>query len=166
MPGFGKSGTWRIFDLRWSIRGRLVSRVLEIIDRESVRRQRLDVFHVHVFDAGSRRALPQGALEARHRLGLAFRHGLDAPVIEIADGPCKTLAPRGVGREEPEADALHTTAHQEAPGHTHQVIVARLSDLPSACGFARCVRRRRRLHIGVHRLDLLALERRVQPRQV
>jgi hypothetical protein len=63
---------------------------------------------------------PPRSLDAVDRLLVSFDHGLDAAVRQIPHPPVHAFH-TGLGlREEPEADALHTTVYQIPPRNDHQ----------------------------------------------
>jgi hypothetical protein len=78
-----------------------------------------DRLHLYVVHTGAWRTLPDGELEARHRVGIALTDGFDAPVGQIADRSLKAFAAAGGFREEAEANPLHAPADDESPCHPH-----------------------------------------------
>src|SRR3954447_12835761 len=75
--------------------------------------------HFHVVHTGAGRALPDGELETRHRVGIALADGFDAPVGQIADRSLEAFAAAGGSGEKAEADALHAPADEKSPCHPH-----------------------------------------------
>jgi hypothetical protein len=73
----------------------------------------------HVLDASAGRAKTDRMLEPRDRIRLAFRHGLDAAVRQIADPAVQSFALRHRLGEKPEADALDAAAHEISSGDPH-----------------------------------------------
>ena len=74
-----------------------------------------------VGDARPAGALPQRALDARHRLVVAFDQRFDAPVGQVAHPAGHAFAVGGVLGEIAEADTLHAAADEISPGHTHRI---------------------------------------------
>src|SRR3954463_3435354 len=78
-----------------------------------------DRLHLHVVHTGAGRALPDGELETRHRVGIALADGFNASVGQIADRSLEAFAAAGGFREEAEADSLHAPADEKSPCHAH-----------------------------------------------
>src|SRR3954447_14253422 len=74
---------------------------------------------LHVVHTGAGRALPDGELETRHRVGIALADRFNAPVGQIADRSLEALATGGGCRKKAEADALHAPADEKSPCHPH-----------------------------------------------
>src|SRR5262245_16602400 len=129
MPGFGKSGTLRIFALSvvvvvvieglgsWSVEG--LRQDPEVV-RASARRR---LVHDHVVHARSRRTAADGALETEHRVGVALHLDLHAAVVEIAHGTVHAFTASRVEREVAKADALHPSGDDHAPRDEHEPLI-------------------------------------------
>jgi hypothetical protein len=78
-----------------------------------------DRLHLDVVHTRTGRALPDGELETRHRVGIALTDGFDAPVWQIANRSLEAFAAAGGFREEAEADPLHAPADEKSPCHPH-----------------------------------------------
>src|SRR5436190_21019686 len=114
MPGFGKSGTLRIFALSvvvikvWSpwLAGWL--RQYPKIVKASGGRRLVDPHRVHARSCGT---APDRALEAQHRVGIAFDLDFDIAVLEVPHGALEPLEPCRITREIAKAHALNPSGH-------------------------------------------------------
>src|SRR5688500_7402708 len=125
MPGFGKSGMLRILALSWSM-GTAARRMKaegggasggdpEPADAAGGR----GGLDREVFDAGAGWTLGQRALDAGHRLDLAFDQGFDTAVRAVPDESGHALAHGRVLREVAEPDPLDAAGDDVMTGDDH-----------------------------------------------
>ena len=119
MPGFGKSGTWRILAFRASV---TVVSVWKIsgANLETARAARgCEDRHLNGVYASAGGATANGTLEALDRLTIALDLGLHPPVLQVAHVPVQAFTARGIFCEEAKAHALDPAADDEVPGNDH-----------------------------------------------
>src|SRR5688572_2463679 len=107
MPVFGKSGTWRMCCLR-SMTPRRCVPGLSDIELHVLPAWFLGI-DLDLVDACGRRPLPERALDARDRFGLALHVRFDPAVGTVPHPACHAFARRGLLREPPEPDALNAS---------------------------------------------------------
>src|SRR4029453_8466836 len=124
MPGFGKSGTWRIFD--FSASNQAPSRIavpgsrfdlLLMRGKPVLPSRRFDDVDVERLDVGVGWPATERELHAVDRLLLPFHQRFDAAVGQIPRVSGHSLAGGAIAREHPEADSLHAPADQETSRH-------------------------------------------------
>src|SRR5262249_31743216 len=112
MPAFGKSGTWRIFALSWSM--------LRLPDLKPGVAPACPLFTTfYASHATPSRSVSDLTLEPLERVRVAFRGDLNPAVAEIPHPAVQPLAGGHRLGEEPEADPLDTSSNHVPARPTH-----------------------------------------------
>src|SRR6476646_10131467 len=120
MPAFGKSGTWRIFDLRVSISSLISGSNAALACRKTCGAVGRDhVFYVDGFNQRVRRSAPQRQFHSIDRFFVSFNECLDAAVGTILRVPMNPLRGGARGGKHAEANALHPPANEEPSSDDH-----------------------------------------------
>src|SRR5688572_3897958 len=114
MPGFGKSGTSRINDLRWSM-----SAFLSLDSKCRVRSCRLQVYLFHLIDYGPLRARYEIVLERLHTVRWSFGKRLDRAIRTVPHVTNNLMPCRCALRKETITDSLHFTSNQKLSRYSH-----------------------------------------------
>src|ERR1700754_4669081 len=108
MPGFGKSGTSRINDLRWSM-----SSLLSLDSKCRVRPCRLQVYLFHVIDYRPLRPGRQVMFESLNTARRSFGPRFNTSIRTVAHVSNYLMSRRRALRKETITDALHFTFDQK-----------------------------------------------------
>src|SRR3954468_18955650 len=118
MPAFGKSGTLRIFCLRWSMFGSSVVTLAN--SKPGIAPGWHVLVHLHGVHACAWRTVSDVPLESLERFSVAFGGDLDAPVRRVSDPPVQAFPQRRGFGKKPEPDALHVASDDVVPRDPHQ----------------------------------------------
>src|SRR5262249_23822418 len=126
MPGFGKSGTLRIFALSVVVIERRVSccagwlRQDAKVVQAAGRRRLVDQ---HVVPAGSGRATTDAPLETNDGVDLAFGFDFNPAIVEVTYCAVNAFATGDVEGEIAKANTLHPPCHDQSSRDEHEPLI-------------------------------------------